>query len=168
VNARSVATLFGELLERPDIEEAETGYLALLTALRTTLVEEVGLSAWTQAVTLVNASGAVGEYARLGQAVEVRRYQAGISPGAISDADWPRARAQVFEIARDQGFGAPTVVVERPGDHEVSFVDTFGAELLFGTAVNTTLGLSTGCHLTRHAHQRSGQGSLPSTPGRAP
>jgi hypothetical protein len=159
-----VDAAWAELRSRPDIEEVSAGYLDLLMALRAALVEMVGVSPWTNDVVLANASGGVGEYAALGDDVEVRRYHAGVSPSAIADSDWPGARTLVAGMVRPRGFGAPTVVVERPGDHEVSFVDPYGAELLFGTAVHTTLGLSTGCHLTRHAHRRSVGGARPCWP----
>jgi hypothetical protein len=141
------------LRSRPDIEKVSACYLDLLIALRAALVEKVGLRPWTNDVVLANASGGVGEYAALGDDAEVRRYHGGVSPSAIADTDWPGARTLVAGMVRQRGFGVPAVVVARPGDHEVSFVDPYGAELLFGTAVHTTLGLSTGCHLTRHAHR---------------
>ncbi|MEQ4204494.1 LppA family lipoprotein [Actinopolymorpha sp. B17G11] len=168
MNLPGVQAAFAELRKRPDIEDVEVGYLDLLTALRTSLVDEVGVRAWMNRVQLANVSGGVGEYAALGEDAEVRRYHAGVSPGAIRDTDWPGARSLVAGVVRRGGFGAATVVVERPGDHEVSFMDTYGAELLFGTAVNTTLGLSTGCHLTRRAHQRSVPGSGSVVPGGSP
>lgn len=84
----------------------------------------------------------------------------GISPGNLSDADWSRATVLVADLATQHGFGAATVVVDRPGDHEVSFPCEYGGELLFGAAANTTLSLTTGCHLTREAYLRG-----PSRPG---
>jgi hypothetical protein len=74
--------------------------------------------------------------------------------GNLPDGKWESAVAAVAEIARPYGFGEPKVVVNRPSDHEVSFRDGHGAEMLFGTAKNTILSLTTGCHLTVAAHQR--------------
>ncbi|WP_407919867.1 LppA family lipoprotein [Haloechinothrix halophila] len=52
------------------------------------------------------------------------------------------------------GFGEPKTVADRRGDHEVAIYDRYGAELIVGTAKNTILSLSTGCHLSRDAHRR--------------
>ncbi|WP_235998833.1 LppA family lipoprotein [Qaidamihabitans albus] len=147
-------TLFTELMQRPDIQTAEADYQDLLARIRDKLVADIGIERWTQDGEPVSGSACVGQYAKLGADGEIRRYSSGTSPGNIADADWPRAVEVVADLAGRHGFGEPQVVVDRPGDHEVSLKDEYGAELLFGTAVNTTLSLSTGCHLTREAHQR--------------
>lgn len=145
---------FAELRQRPDIEQAEATYQDLLAELRDRLVAEVGIEPWVAKEAPVTGSGCVGKFAAVGPDGEVRRYSSGSSPGNLPDADWPRAVTLVAEIAGRAGFGEPTVVIDRPGDHEVSLPHPSGAELLFGTAANTTLSLSTGCHLTAEAHRR--------------
>ncbi len=150
----SVAELFDELARRPDIEVVDTRYRGMLAAIRDTLVAEIGLHPWLPSGNSVNASIGGGPFTRLGGDGEIRRYTSGMSPGNVSDADWPRATAIVADLVSQYGFAAPTVVVDRPGDHEVSFPGEYGGELLFGTAVNTTLSLTTGCHLTREAFLR--------------
>lgn len=150
----STDELFAELNRRPDIEAIDARYRGLLAAVRDKLVVEIGVRPWLPADGSVNASIGTGPFAWLGGDGEIRRYASGISPGNVSDVDWPRATAIVAELARPHGFGAPTIVVDRPGDHEVSFPGEYGGELLFGTAVNTSLSLITGCHLTREAYLR--------------
>lgn len=146
--------LFDELTRRPDIEVVDARCRELLAAVRDALVVELGLRPWIPPDNPVNASTGRGPFARLGGDGEIRRYSSGRSPGAVSDVDWPRATAIVAEVAGRYGFGAPTVVVDRPGDHEVSFAGEYGGELLFGTAANTTLSVTTGCHLTPKAYLR--------------
>lgn len=148
------AELFDELTRRPDIDVVDTRYRGMLDAIRDKLVAEIGLPPWIPTGNPVNASVGRGPFARLGGDGEIRRFTSGISPGTVSDVDWPRATAIVAELAGPFGFAAPTVVVDRPGDHEVSLPGEYGGELLFGTAVNTTLSLTTGCHLTREAYLR--------------
>lgn len=148
------AELFDELSRRPDIEVVDARYQGLLAAVRDTLVAELGLHPWIPSDKPVNTSIGSGPYARLGGDGEIRRYSSGRSPGNVSDVDWPRATAIVAELAGQYGFAAPTVVVDRPGDHEVSLRGEYAGVLLFGTAANTTLSLTTGCHLTREAYLR--------------
>jgi hypothetical protein len=150
----TTAELFDELARRPDIEVIDTRYRGMLAAIRDTLVAELGLPPWLPPGSPVNSSTGTGPFARLGGDGEIRRYSSGRSPGTVSDVDWPRATAIVTVLAGQHGFAAPTVVVDRPGDHEVSLRDEYGGELLFGTAANTTLSLRTGCHLTREAYLR--------------
>ncbi|WP_246258127.1 LppA family lipoprotein [Amycolatopsis anabasis] len=145
---------FAELRKRPDIEQAESAYQGMLTEIRDRLVREVGIAAWQPPGEPVSASGYVGDLSAIGRDGEIRRYSSGISPGNLPDAEWARAVALVRETAQRQGFGEPAVVGDRPGDHEVSFPHPSCTELLFGTAANTTLSLSTGCHLTAEAHRR--------------
>lgn len=149
VNAR-----FSELLKRPDIEQMQSTYLALLERIRNALVDEIGIEPFIpDPDEPISGSACPGDFSAVSDG-EVRRYRSGRSPGAISDADWPRALSVVTSVAGQEGFGKPEVVVERPQDHEVALRDRYGAELIFGTAKNTILSLSSGCHLTREAHQR--------------
>ena len=145
---------FATLLQRPDIEQAQERYLALLGTIRAELVARLGISAWQPDKGGPSGSACGAEFPDVGADGEVRRYSSGMSPGNIPDDRWAAAVGVVTELAARQGFGTPGVVVDRPGDHEVSLRDAYGAELLFGTARNTTLSISTGCHLTQPAHQR--------------
>ncbi|HEY8458501.1 MAG TPA: LppA family lipoprotein [Actinopolymorphaceae bacterium] len=135
-----------DLLERPDIETVHRRCLDMLHDIREALVTELGVRPWDNGVVLANGSTVGGTAAGVGGEAEVRRYHGGVSPGNLPDAQWPRAVDVVSRLARRYGFDNPVVVVDRPGDHEVSFADEYGAELLFGTAANTTLSLATGCH----------------------
>jgi len=68
------------------------------------------------------------------------------SEGNLSDALWDRAVVIVAEITGEYGFGAPEVVMDRPADHEIRGTDPYGGGYQFGTARNTVLMVSTGCH----------------------
>jgi Lipoprotein confined to pathogenic Mycobacterium len=145
---------FATLHQRPDIERAQSQYLGMLETIRTELVARVGIAAWQPDEDGLSGSACGFNFPDIGADGEIRRYSSGMSPGNIPDEHWADAVAIVAELAQPYGFGAPAVVVDRPGDHEVSLRDSYGAELLFGTAKNTILSLSTGCHLTKAAHQR--------------
>lgn len=150
-----VNAFFAELMQRPDIEQMETEYLAMLEKIQKKLVSEIGIKPFPpDDEEPISASACPGELSTLSADGEVRRYQFGASPGNISDATWPRALKLVTDLAGKHGFTSARPVIDKPGDHEFSIKDRYGAELIFGTAKNTILSLSTGCHLTREAHQR--------------
>lgn len=67
--------------------------------------------------------------------------------GGIPDADWPRAWAAVKDVAAKRGFGDENVLLDKPGEHQVSLYDKDGAELSVGTGVNTVATIYSGCHL---------------------
>ncbi|MQA61374.1 MAG: hypothetical protein GEU86_07720 [Actinophytocola sp.] len=145
---------FAELLKRPDLESMQDAYLALLERIRGRLMSDVGIEPFIPDENRpISGSACPGDLSHVDGA-EVRRYRSGRSPGNISDADWPRALRVVQDVAGEEGFTETKVVVERPGDHEVAIYDRYGAEIIFGTARNTILSMSTGCHLTREGHER--------------
>ncbi|EIE99182.1 LppA family lipoprotein [Saccharomonospora glauca] len=146
--------LFDELLGRPDIETVQRDYLALLDLIRDRLVSDFGIAPFVlDAAEPVTGSACPGEFSTVREA-EVRHIAASRSPGNLPDEAWPRAVELVTELAAEKGFTDPRTVVDRPGDHEVALYDQYGAELIFGTAKNTIISLSTGCHLTSEAHRR--------------
>lgn len=144
---------FAELRKRPDIEQVQSDYLAMLADIRTALVDRIGTAAWRPKEKDAITGSACGDHPDLPDA-HIRRLSSGTSPGNLPDAKWQEAVDLVGSIAARHGFGNPGTVVDRPNDHEVSFSNEYGAELLFGTAANTTLSISTGCHLSKEAHQR--------------
>lgn len=150
----NVNEMFSQLMQRPDIETVQAGYLALLEQIRARLVDDLGLKAFIpETEEPISGSACPGPMSAVSDA-QVRHYTSGFSPGSISDADWPRAVEIVTGITSQHGFGTPKTVVDRHGDHEIAIYDTYGAELIFGTANNTILSLATGCHLTHEAKKR--------------
>jgi hypothetical protein len=63
-----------------------------------------------------------------------------------------RAVRIVAEVTGEYGFGAPQVVVNRSGDHEITASESYGWHYLFGAAANTVLLVSAGCYLPADAH----------------
>lgn len=144
---------FDGLMKRPNLTEVEADYQSMYQTIRERLVAEVGIAEWLPDHDPIRGTSCGGDISRLRGASE-RMYLAGSSGGNLPDAKWDHAVTIVTEVAKQHGFGAPEVVVDGPGDHEVSFHDTYEGELLFGTGANTILGGGTGCHLTEEAHQR--------------
>ncbi|MCE7011344.1 LppA family lipoprotein [Kibdelosporangium philippinense] len=144
---------YSQLANRPDIEQIHEEYLGMLGNIRDELVAKIGITPWQPNDELFRAS-MCGEFNDIGADGEKRRYSSGHSPGNLPDARWGEAVKLVESIANQHGFKLHGAVIDRPGDHEVTFGNDWGAELLFGTAKNTTLSVSSGCHLTREAYQR--------------
>ena len=144
---------FDALMKRPNLTQVDNDYQVMFETIRERLTAELGLAPWVPDDEPVSGSSCGGGVSNLDGA-EVRRYDAGMSPGNLPDSQWDRAVAVVTEVAGQHGFGAPKVIVSGPSDHEVSYRDTYNGELLFGTGANTILGGSTGCHLTKDAHER--------------
>jgi Lipoprotein confined to pathogenic Mycobacterium len=151
---------FDELMKRPNATEIDAEYQSMFQTIRERLTAEVGVAPWVPDDEPMSSSACGGQISGLGDA-EVRRLDAGMSPGNLPDALWDRAVAIVTEVACQHGFGAPDVIVSGPDDHEVSFRNTYNGRLLFGTGANTILAVTTGCHLSEEAHQR-GTYPLPS------
>ncbi|HEV7975251.1 LppA family lipoprotein [Amycolatopsis sp.] len=150
----AVNNQFAELMKRPDIEQVEAEYQNMLASIREKLVNEIGIAPWIPKDSQPSASACGGEFTEITTEGQRRNYSSGRSPGNLPDGQWSRAVALVGETAGQHGFGAPEIIVDRPGDHEAVYKSTTGAELIFGTGTNTTLSVTTGCHLTAEAHKR--------------
>ena len=144
---------FKELMKRPNLTQAEADYQSMFQTIRERLITEVGVPDWVPGREPITGSACGGLVSKLEDA-KMRMCNAGISPGNLPGAKWDQAVRIVTEIAQQHGFGSPTVVVNSPSDHEVSYRNAYHGELLFGTGANTILIGSTGCHLTEEAHQR--------------
>lgn len=149
---------FNELMKRPDLDQAVARYEDLYSKVRDQVTAIVPTLKWQQANPSTAAScgndfTAVNANLRKDDA-EVKGIANWIAKGNLPDAHWEQVVSAVGRIAQDYGFGGGEVVVNRPSNHEVVFRDVFNAELNFGTAVNTTLLLRTGCHLTAEAKTR--------------
>ncbi|MBP2325369.1 hypothetical protein JOF56_005754 [Kibdelosporangium banguiense] len=145
---------YAELRKRPDLEQTEADARKMLDEIRAELVSRIGIAPWEPGKGEAYTGSACGGDFQNIPGAEKRRFSSGRSPGNLPDAKWAEALELVKSIAGRYGFNRQGTVVDRPSDHEVTFGNDYGAELWFGTAVNTTLSLTTGCHLTREAHQR--------------
>jgi predicted LppA-like lipoprotein len=146
---------FQEMLQRPDIDQVTARYEQMRTQIRERLTTELGLSPW-QDESDSKASDCRDYPAVEGADKESRFPSTWTVNAAITDEKWPHAITIIDEVARSYGFESPPrVIVDRPGDHEVTMADQYGADLIFGTKAATILSLRTGCHLTAVAHKRA-------------
>lgn len=134
-----------ELAARPTLEDAVARYETLLSEIRDRLDTEVGPLDWATSRP-PGGAGCGKDFPNMGGNTATTPLWLG--PGNISDQRWPRATQIVIELSRNYGFDITNTVVDRPGNHEISTYDPYGAYLIFGTAGNTILRIGTGCHLT--------------------
>ncbi|MGH3923571.1 MAG: LppA family lipoprotein [Pseudonocardiaceae bacterium] len=139
------------LAQRPTIEEIRATYEQMQARLRDRLSTEVGPLQW---INDENFGGAgCADFPHVGgQSLTLDRWT---SEGNLPDARWDDAVQIVAEVTGEYGFGQPQAIVDRPSDHEITGFDPYGAKYLFGTAANTVLMVSTGCHLPADAHPGS-------------
>jgi Lipoprotein confined to pathogenic Mycobacterium len=144
---------FDELMKRPSLTAAEADYQSMLHTIQERLVTEVGIAEWVPDDQPVSGTFCGGDLSNLDDAGQ-KCIDTGVSIGNLPDARWDQAVAIVTEVAGQHGFGAPGVIVDGPGDHEISFRGRYEGELIFGTGGGTILTVSTGCHLKEEAHRR--------------
>ncbi|QIZ36045.1 LppA family lipoprotein [Saccharopolyspora sp. ASAGF58] len=132
------------LRQRPSIEEISERYEQMQQRLLDRLNTEVGPLSW--AVSDPVSRAVCTEFPDVFDA-ESRVLESWRAPGNLPDADWPLAVEIVQEITIEYGFGEPEIIINRSGDHEIIGNDQFGAVYQFGTAANTVLMITTGCHL---------------------
>ncbi len=145
------------LTQRPTIEDIRATYEDMQVRLRDRLSAEVGPLNW---VNRRNFSGAgCADFPNVGG--ESLTLDGWMSEGNLPDTRWGDAVLIVAEVTGEYGFGTPRVVVDRPSDHEITATDRYGGHYLFGTAVNTVLLVSTGCHLPANAHPRTASHAPP-------
>lgn len=126
----------------------------MTASMRDRLVAETGLTAWKERPDS-SARSSCREFPEIDAAdKESRSLPRWASEANLADDKWPHAVQIVTAIADTYGFGAPQTLVDSPGRHEISLRDSYNAELTFGTRVNTSLQVLTGCHLTADAYQR--------------
>lgn len=137
----------GQLRERPSLEAEQARLTAVRDEVRDRLAEELGLTVWSEA-DQGNAAGCADFPDSSGYTAFLPTL---LLEGGVPDGSWARAVQVVSTVVGDEGFGAPEVVVDEPGQHEVVLRGERGSLLRFGTMKNATLHLETGCHLPESA-----------------
>ncbi|GAA4658458.1 LppA family lipoprotein [Amycolatopsis sacchari] len=156
-----LAKQFADLVQRPDIDQATARYEAMSGQIRDALSRVYPDLRWRQTSQLTGAACGFG-YPGLETDGEQRGLANWMAPGSIPDGRWDEAVQVVRTVALKYGFDKVVTTVSRPEDHEVVFSDLYDAELNFGSAVNTTLLVRTGCHLTAEAKKRGHPAFSPS------
>jgi hypothetical protein len=150
---------FTQLMQRPDIDQATARYEQMSSRIRDAITTAVPtLKPWQITNPVVSSAcgndfAAVDADLRANDAVS-RSLNNWLADGSIPADTWPQAVTAARAIVKEYGFDDGEVVVDRPSNRTIVFHDQYKAELNFGTAVNTTLLMGTGCHLTAEAKKR--------------
>ncbi|MFF0149459.1 putative LppA-like lipoprotein [Amycolatopsis sulphurea] len=162
---KTASQQFSQLMQRPDIDQAAARYDEMFRNVREQLAAKFPALRWKQ-TDQPGRAGCSQEFAAIdvsGRAdAETRSFPIWTAPGNLPDSEWQQAAADVREIAQSYGFDTGKVTVKRHNDNEIVFRDQYRAALNFGSAVNTTLLVRTGCHLSAEARNRGSLAPLPS------
>lgn len=144
VNAQS------ELAARPTSEQMISRYEDMLQLVRDRLDTELGPFDWFRIRDDArNGCGTAFPSELGGRTVTLAPWG---FEAAIPDDQWPRAAQIVADTTAEYGFDTAGLQIDEPGRHTVNGVDTaLGAHYRFGTQVNTSIQVTTGCHLPRTA-----------------
>ncbi|MEU6266605.1 LppA family lipoprotein [Saccharopolyspora shandongensis] len=147
----NVADPLSMLRQRPSMEEITARYEEMRQKLRDRLSADLGLATpWINKGDFGQAACEGKELSHVDGA-EQHSLERWTFEGNIPDDQWERAQQIGIDVTKEYGFKELEIVVNRPGDHKVEMRDEFGAQLQFGTKVNTVLSLRTGCHLLQSA-----------------
>ncbi|MER6991622.1 LppA family lipoprotein [Saccharopolyspora hirsuta] len=141
-----------ELMRRPSIEEAGPRYLEMLGRIRDALAAEFSWIQWSYDRKLSRAG--CSDFRAYGSDGESQTLGVWTASGNLPDVQWPRAQEIAENISREYGFGPVHTIVSRPSDHQVVGFDQYGATFKLGTAKNTVMSGTTGCHLPQAVKDR--------------
>lgn len=137
------------LQQRPSMAEVTARYEEMQQKLRDRLSAGLGLATpWVDEGNTGQAACQGEEFSNVSGAEE-HSLRTWLYRGNIPDDQWAQAQQIAVDVTKEYDFKELEVVVNRPGDHKVEMRDGFGAQLQFGTAVNTIMSLRTGCHLVQ-------------------
>jgi hypothetical protein len=137
-----------ELAARPRSEDMVARYEQMQQRIRDQLDTELGPFQWRQFREQSTSNCGFDFPVPDGQIVNLATW--GFT-GAIPDTDWPRAADIVTAITAEYGFNSTGLDIDTPGRHLITGTDTtLGAQYDLGTEVNTTMRVTTGCHLPAH------------------
>jgi hypothetical protein len=147
---------YTELMNRPTIDEAIKRYEEMRATIRDRLTQEFNLSQWTEQQESSRFSGCAPQFSEVDQKDSSKKYLPRWFASSPLIASWKQAKQIVAEVSKGYGFNRVSLDVEKPDDVEFNLNDQYGAELSFGSAKNTVLTLTTGCHLSAEAKRRGG------------
>jgi hypothetical protein len=154
-NAGTIQQQFDTLTQRPDIEEATEQWLALIDEVQQALRTTFGLPEWVAyKEDPIGRAGCGFDFPDIGGDGETRQIDGGYSEAPIPDENWDEAVTTVAAIAEKYGFTKYERMNDRTGYHDLDYLHPDGSRLLLGTQKNTTLAISSGCHLTAAAKRR--------------
>lgn len=129
---------------RPPMEEVLDRYEAMQRELVEALTADPGGLVWEP-----DSEGFGMTRAKCPEAspeAETATFRGLLARGGYEGADRERSLEVVEQVAARYGFEDVTTVVDRPDGVRIVAEDQYGGRLYYGTAVNTTMLVMTGCH----------------------
>lgn len=152
-SAMSQQQQYAELSNRPSLEEVVERYEEMRRTIRDRLTSRFGLPVWTEQNS-PRSSGCAPQFPDVDSKDAGKKFLSRWFSTAPVTENWQEAKQIVVDVSRTYGFNSISLDIQRPDDAEFNVNDQNGAELSFGSAKNTVLALTTGCHLTAEAKQR--------------
>lgn len=142
-----------QLAQRPSFEEAEQGYLALLSDLKGVIDERSPDLQWQADGPGERSMGGCGSPFDRVKGAKNANYSLGRgAKGAVSDEQWDPTVQALMDPLKARGFTQVTVLQDQPGAHEIAVGDpATGARVTFGTKKGTILTLYGACFLQEAA-----------------
>ena len=130
---------------RPSMEQVIEDYQEMRTEMFAELGAKLGEKPWGDAPNDIGQlrSGCGNDEDDEGERVglSTQSFQ-----GTYDRSEWQQAAQIVWRVGREYGFTETGTIVDRADDLKVYGEDEYGGRYILGMAVNTTLGISTGCH----------------------
>jgi hypothetical protein len=153
---------YSELMNRPNIDETIARYEEMRTAIRNELAKEINISQWAKQSGSANYTECAREFPDVdAKDAQKQHPETWYSTVKINPEKWTKAKEIVSSVAATYGFNKVSLVVDRTDDLQFNLTDAYSAELSFGSAKNTILGLTTGCHPTADAKKRGASTATP-------
>ena len=149
-----------QLRARPTFEQASQDYVALLTEITAAITAVSPTVKWPGTPPQPGPSACAAPFTKVTGASQAEFDFLSANGGstgvaAIPDADWPRVRTTFTDIAKKHGFTTVKLDIDKPGRHELTLGDQYGASVQLGTIEGTSLGLSGACFLDAAHHSAS-------------
>jgi Lipoprotein confined to pathogenic Mycobacterium len=157
-----------ELAARPTLEEMIARYDQMLQRIRDRLDAELGPFTWYEADPRTWGTCGRDFPSQLGGHTTGSPLWA--FKGSIPDDQWPHAQRIIADITAEYGFATAGLQIDtpatpgKPGHHLThGFDTTFGAHYRFGTNVNTSIRVTSGCHRSANPTPWAPSTSTPAT-----
>jgi hypothetical protein len=148
--------VFVKLMQLPDFDQVTQQYQQMLTEIRQSLSAGVPeLSPWTQAGE-VSRAACGSDFPTMSDDGETGGLPNYVVDGNLPDDKYEQALQIIGTTAQKYGFTpSPQRMHDSIGEHDTLFHNTADSSVIdFGTAKNTVLGVSIGCHLRAEAKKR--------------
>jgi Lipoprotein confined to pathogenic Mycobacterium len=155
---------FHELMQRPDIDQAYARYEELIGKTQKILSDTFPRLNWhlydpPSSAACGHDFNAVNQDSPTTDDAETKSLGGWTAAGGVTGEQWHQAIAAITPLLQSYGFKA-VFHVDGPKDYQIDFYDEYDADFSFGSMLDTSMRITTGCHLTAEVKRR-GTPSIP-------